>query len=472
MNLTMETVLNRSGRNKSSASTLNFVSRAEALGRVAEDTSKLGGDMMDFMRRLWPICRCLAGPSIRETFDIIGEHVPLTKYRFNSGDEIFDWTVPKEWTIREAYIRGPSGEKIIDFNDNNLHVVSYSLPVHERMTLDQLRPHLYTVPSLPDAIPYITSYYKETWGFCLTHRQMEALPAEGEYEVFIDSTLENGTLELREGVVGPEAAPEVLFSTYCCHPSMANNELSGPVIQTFLYRCLSSLPALGRRYRFVFLPETIGALAYLSQKGEHLREHLVAGYEITCCGDHGPVNYKKSRRGDSLADRAAAHVLKHCAPAGKDVFVHEYFPDAGANERQYNSPGFNLPVGSLMRSEYGRYPEYHTSLDNLDFVSAKGMASTLSMYLRLVQVIEMDVRLINLSPYGEPQLGKHGLYVSAGIHPKFDDELRDMLYVLNYSDGEHSLVDIADRLGAPVWRLLPTVARLAKAGLVTLAAPA
>lgn len=425
----------------------------------------LGKDMMALMARLFPICRTLTGSGIRETFDILGEKISLTEESVASGTKVFDWTVPDEWAIRDAYIADADGNRVIDFKNSNLHVVHYSIPVHKHLTLQDLRPHLHTAPDLPDAIPYVTSYYKRDWGFCLSETQLNSLE-EGQYEVMIDSTLEPGRLEWREAAIGPEGAPEVLFSTYCCHPSMANNELSGPVLQTFLCESLSGIENLRYRYRFVFLPETIGAIAYLAKHGDDLRERCVAGYELTCAGDNGPFTYKKSRQGVSLADRAAQHVFSNHLPEDADKVVHDYFPDAGANERQYNSPGFNLPVGSFMRSMYGEYPEYHTSFDNLDFVSAEGMAGSLVSCLRIVQAIELNARYLNTQPNGEPQLGKRGLYVASGIHPKFEDDLRHMLYLLCYCDGESDLLSISEKLECPISQLQHAVLRLANAGLL------
>lgn len=432
---------------------------ARAFDAEVGDTVTRGAGMMALMRRLYPICRSLTGAGIRETFDIVGETVPLRRHQLPTGTQVYDWTVPKEWNIRDAYVKNSRGERVIDFKKNNLHVVGYSAPVRRSMTLGELRPHLHTLPHIPEAVPYVTSYYNETWGFCLSHDQLEALP-EGTYEVVVDSTLDDGTLDFCDTRIGPKGVPEILISTYCCHPSLANNELSGPVLCTALYDILSRIPGLRFAYRFLFLPETIGPLAYLSLFGEEVIERTYAGYVVSCVGDNGPFAYKKSRSGDSPADIAALHVLRHHLPTEAKVTIHDYFPDAGGDERQYNTPGFNLPVGLLSRSNVGTYREYHTSLDNLDFVSAEGMAASLAAYLRIIQTLEMNQKFLNTKPYGEPQLGRRNLYPPPGVHPRFEDELRYIFYLLCYGDGEHDLLAIADMLDRPVWALTNSLEKL------------
>jgi len=438
---------------------------ARALDDAIASAGARGEPMMALMRRLFPICRSLTGAGIRETFDIIGETVPLTRHRVPTGAKVYDWTVPKEWNIRDAYVKNECGERVIDFQVSNLHVVGYSAPLRRTMTLAELKPHLHSLPQVPEAVPYMTSYYKETWGFCLSHNQLEALP-EGSYEVVIDSALEDGFLDLCDARIGPDDGPEILISTYCCHPSIANNELSGPVLTTFLYDVLSRIPGLRFAYRFLFLPETIGPNAYMSLFGDQVMARTYAGYVVSCVGDEGPYTYKKSRRGNSPADLAALHVLRHHSPAGAEILIHDYFPDAGGDERQFNSPGYNLPVGSLLRSNAGTYREYHTSLDDLDFVSASGMAESLAAYLRIIQTLETNLCFRNTKPYGEPQLGKYGLYPSMGVHPRFEDEVRYLLYLLCYGDGEHDLMAIADMLDRPVWALTEGIEKLMKAGLL------
>ena len=347
---------------------------------------QLGEDMMDLIRRLFPICRSITGDGVRETLTILRDRIDLNIREVPSGYQAFDWTVPREWNIRDAYVKNQQGERVIDFQKSNLHVLNYSAPVSEFMTLEELRPHLYTRPDLTDAIPYLTSYYEERWGFCLSQNHLDALP-DSRYEVVIDSSLTDGHLTFADSILTGSSNREILFSTYVCHPSMANNELSGRVLLAFLYDILSRWERR-HTYRFVYAPETIGALVYLSQEGEHLRGHLDAGYVATCVGDAGPFTYKRSWRGDTKADKVAEHCLKHL-DGGQPVDVVDFFP-LGSDERQYCSPGFDLPVGSLMRTMYGSFPQYHTSLDNLDFVSAEGMAGTLKAYLRLAQVHELN----------------------------------------------------------------------------------
>jgi aminopeptidase-like protein len=411
-------------------------------------------------RRLWPIPRSLTGPGFRETLAILAETAgPMEIHRWATGEQVLDWTIPDEWAIREAWIRGLGGERVVDVADHTLHVLGYSEPVRRVMRLDELQPHLHSLPDLPEAIPYVTSYYRRRWGFCLAHSVRERL-VDGEYEVCIDSDLGPGHLEVGEVVIegGDE---EVLFSTYCCHPSMANNELSGPVIAAHLAAAVRALPARRYTYRFLFLPETIGSIAYLARFGDRLRERLAAGYVITCAGDPGPFTYKRSRRGDSLADRVAEHVL-----AGVAHRVVDFFP-TGSDERQFCSPGFDLPVGSLMRTMYATYPEYHTSLDDLSFVTAEALGGSLAMYRAIVAALEANETLTATAPYGEPQLGKRGLYPSMGGPREVDQALTDMMWLLNLCDGTRDLLAVAERAARPLSALAPVAARLVQGGLLS-----
>ena len=443
-----------------------LVSCAKSFDEAVESAEMHGDDMMEKMARLFPICRSLTGAGIRETFDIIGETVPLRRHKIATGEKVYDWTVPKEWNIKDAYIKNSKGEKIVDFNKNNLHVVGYSTPIRTKLSLADLRPHLHTLPNVPEAVPYITSYYTERWGFCLSQNQLDSLE-EDTYEVVIESTLEDGFLELCDARIGPEDSPEIVVATYCCHPSIANNELSGPVLTTKLYEILSGINDLRFSYRFLFMPETIGPIAYMSMFGEELKSQVHAGYVVSCVGDDGPYTYKKSRRGNSAADISALHMLRYLPTENSEILIHDFFPDAGGDERQYNSPGFNLPIGSLLRSNAGTYREYHTSLDNLDFVSARGMAGSLSAYLRIFQTLEMNTKLLNIKPNGEPQLGKYGLYPGPGVHPRFEDEMRYILYLLCYADGENDLMAIADMVERPIWALTGAIDKLAIAQLIS-----
>jgi aminopeptidase-like protein len=381
--------------------------------------------------------------------------MPLEIFEVPSGEKVLDWTVPREWNIRDAYIAAGDGTRVVDFKKCNLHVVNYSHPVHRSMPLSQLRPHLFTLPEHPDWIPYRTTYYKEDWGFCLTHNQMLALE-DGEYEVCIDSTLENGHMTFGECYLPGRCAEEVLISCHTCHPSLANDNLSGLVVATFLAKHMS---ARDRRYsyRFVFLPGTIGAITWLARNLEAVGR-IRHGLVLTCLGDAGGFHYKRSRRGDAEIDRAAAQVLRHSGEPGEILEFSPY----GYDERQYCSPGFNLAVGCLMRSVWGTFPEYHTSADNLDFIHPERLASSLEVCAAIVEVLETNRRYSNLSPYGEPQLGRRGLYGSPGG----ETETMARLWVLNLSDGQHSLLDIAERSGLPFPAVHTAAESLCQKGLL------
>lgn len=420
--------------------------------------------MVAVVERLLPLRRSLTGEGVRRTLDVLGEIVPFERIRVPSGTRCFDWTVPDEWTIREAYIEDPSGARIVDLDRSSLHVVSYSRPIDAVMDIAELRPHLYSLPDRPRAIPYRTTYYRDDWGFCLADEQLRSL-GPGSYRVRIDATLAPGHLDLALAALGPEGAPEILFTSYVCHPAMANNELSGPVILALLYRALSGVAGLRHRYRFLLGPETIGALAFLAREGDRLKERLVAGYVLTCIGDDGPYTYKRSRRGDSAGDRAAVHAIAHAAD-GRETKIMDFDPSDGSDERQYCSPGFDLPMGNLARSIYGTFPEYHTSLDDLRVVTASGLAGSLAAALRVAQTLELSRRLVRTEPRGEPQLGRRGLYPTIGGAGQIDREVRRLLHLLNWSDGHDDLTRIADRLGEPVWDLAVAAGRLMDADLL------
>jgi aminopeptidase-like protein len=415
--------------------------------------------MHDLATELFPITRSLTGPGYRRTLELLeGVTGPMQRHAFATGERVHDWEIPREWTLRDAWIKGPDGATVVALDDSNLHVVGYSTPVHARMGLAELDEHLHSLPQQPAAIPYRTSYYAERWGFCLTDEQRSALP-EGEYEVLVDADLEPGAVELGEVVVEGSGAGEVLLWTYCCHPSMANNELSGPVVAAHLAALLRARDTPPRHtYRIVFGPETIGAIAYLSRFGERLSERLVAGYVLTCLGDPGPFTYKRSRRGDSLADRAAEHVLAHLdAPHG----VLDFEP-VGSDERQFCSPGYDLPVGSLMRTMYGVYPEYHTSLDDLSFITPRALGETLDAYVRIVDALEANETLIGTVLFGEPQLGRRGLYPSTGgpSAALSAGRQRDMMFLLSFCDGRRDLLAAAEASGRPIAELAATAALL------------
>jgi aminopeptidase-like protein len=423
----------------------------------------VGGRMYALAAKLFPITRCLAGPGFRETLDVLERTCgPLERHRFATGERVFDWVIPREWTIREAWIKGPDGRTVVSLQRSNLHVVSHSAPVHARLELDELQRHLHSLPEQPDAIPYRTSYYREAWGFCLSDRARAALP-RGRYEVLIDSELRPGHLELGELTIEGCSREEVLLSTYCCHPSMANNELSGPVLCAHLAAWLRSRAERPRyTYRFLFGPETIGAIAYLSRFGERLRRSLAAGYVVTCVGDPGPFTYKRSRRGDSLADRVAEHVLAHADTAHE---ILDFFP-SGSDERQYCSPGFDLPVGSLMRSMYGTYPEYHTSLDDLTLITPRALGESLAMYQHIVEALEGNVTLVSTMPYCEPQLSSRGLYPASGGGLAGHQRVHDTNWLLNLCDGSVDLLAVAERAGRPVRELEPLARSLLAHGLL------
>jgi aminopeptidase-like protein len=406
-----------------------------------KDVSEVGKDMYDFAAKLYPICRSITGDGIRQTLSVIGKRIPLEIHEVPSGTKVFDWIVPKEWNILDAYIIRPDGKRIAEFQKCNLHVLNYSAPIRRRMPLSELRPHLFTIPEKPDWIPYRTSYYKEDWGFCISHNEMLALE-EGEYEVCIDSTLKDGSLTYGECFIRGESTDEVLISSHACHPSLANDNLSGLAVATELAKA-----ALGRdlrySYRFVFIPGTIGAITWLARNREAAQQ-VRHGLVLTGLGDKGQFHYKKSRRGNAEIDRAVAHILAHL---GESAEVLEFSP-YGYDERQYCSPGFNLAVGCLMRSVWGSFPEYHTSADNLDFIYPKQLAESFRVCAAVFHVLENNRTYRNLQPYCEPQLGRRNLYRSTGGE-SISDEIHARLWLLNLSDGEHSLLDIAERSGLP-----------------------
>jgi aminopeptidase-like protein len=412
--------------------------------------------------RLWPILRSITGDGVRETLTILSEIAPLCRIEVASATKVFDWTVPPEWVVREAYVLTPKGERILDVRENNLHLLNYSAPFRGTLSRAQLDAHLHSLPEQPRAIPYVTSYYERRWGFCISQHQRDQLP-EGDYEVVIDTEHMQGSLSIGEAVLPADgdSEGEVLISTYTCHPSLANNELSGPLVAAFLHRRLSRWPSRRLTYRFVFAPETIGAVAYLSMCGEHLRQSLLAGYVVTCVGAGDRFTLKRSRRGDTLADRAALHVLNQSPEQPR---VLDFFP-SGSDERQYCSPGFNLPVASVMRLMYGTYPEYHTSLDNRELISSRSLQESIDVYERILRVLETNRSYISRMPMCEPQLGPRNLYGTLGTREStgFTDAV---LWVLNYADGEHDLLAVAEMSGIALPDLARAAAACHEAGLV------
>jgi aminopeptidase-like protein len=409
--------------------------------RAGLDPVATGEDLHALVARLYPICRSITGPGVRETLRILGERLPLEVHEVPTGTQVLDWTVPREWAIRDAYVADGAGRRLIDFRASNLHVLNYSVPVRARMTLDELRPHLFTLPDQPTRIPYRTSYYNENWGFCLAHEALDRFAEDETYEVVIDATLADGSLSYGEcAIEGSEPGSEVLVSAHVCHPSLCNDNLSGIAVAARLAELLAGSEHR-HTYRFVFVPGTIGSIAWLARNRD-AAARVVAGLVLTGVGDPGPPSYKRSRRGDALIDRAMAHVI------GADGPVRDFSP-WGYDERQYGSPGFDLPVGVLARTQHGTYPEYHTSGDDLGFVRPESLADSLDRALAAFDILERDGRFENVSPFGEPQLGRRGLYGAiGGASDKRSQELA-MLWVLNQSDGTRSLLDISARAGIP-----------------------
>jgi aminopeptidase-like protein len=417
-----------------------------------------------YFDKLWPICRSITGDGVRETLSILQEIAPIEIKEVPSGKKVFDWNVPQEWNVRSAYIITPTGEKIADLHVNNLHLVSYSEPVDTTMDWEELKGHLHFNSELPDAIPYVTSYYKKRWGFCISKNEYDRLPKSGSYKVFIDSELKDGSMTYGEIILPGPTQEEIFFSTYVCHPSMANNELSGPLVQALLYQKIAALPHRKYTYRFVFIPETIGAIAYLSEHGMTMKERVKAGYVITCVGDAGDFHYKKSRRGNSLADKAVIHYLSQ---QPHPFHLRDYRPD-GSDERQYCSPGFNLPVGSLMRTPYYEYPYYHTSLDNKSFIDFEKMAASVEAYAHVAAILELNEVYYNQIMFCEPQLGSRGMYPSSLTHDSSRAYIDRVLHLLNYSDGEHDLIDIANIFGADLLSFREALAACIEKNLLAL----
>jgi aminopeptidase-like protein len=410
--------------------------------------------MHAFMRELFPVCRSITGEGVRETLAAVGRRIPLDLHEVPSGTRVLDWTVPDEWNIEDAYI-AKDGRRVVDFRESNLHVVNYSEPLRAVMPLADVRPHLHTLPEHPDWVPYRTSYYSRTWGFCLSQRQLDAFE-EGEYEVVIDSTLEPGSLTYGECFLPGEREEEVLLTTHICHPSLANDNLSGIALLTEIGARLQDAPR-SLSYRLLFIPGTIGSITWLA-RNEALVSKIVGGLVLACVGDRAPLTYKRSRRGDALIDRAAAYVLR------RNGNLADFVP-WGWDERQFNSPGFDLPIGSLCRSREGEFEEYHSSADDVELVRPEQLAAALDTVLEILDVVDTDRRYLNLAPKGEPQLGKRGLYPKMG-GPAAEEEQLAMLWVLNQSDGGRSLLDVAERSGIPFATISAAAARLREAGLL------
>ena len=422
----------------------------------------IGREIHVFAEQLWKINRSLTGEGVRETLKHIKEHLPSLEVKsVASGTKVFDWTVPKEWIVREAYIITPEGKRICDFNENNLHLLGYSIPFNGKVSLEELQRHLYSLPEQPDAIPYITSYYKERWGFCISNASREKL-TEGEYEVCIDTNLFEGCLNYGEVVIPGECSKEIFLSTYICHPSMANNELSGPTVVTYLAKWLSQLKTRRYTYRIVFIPETIGSITYLSENYQDLKKKVVAGYNVSCVVDDRAYSYLPSRNGKTISDKVARHVLKWIDSS----YVSYKWIDRGSDERQYCAPGIDLPIASIMRTKYGRYPEYHTSLDNLiDVVTPKGLDGGYWALLRALELLEKNYKY-KINVLCEPQMGKRGLYPTLSTE-KSGDEVKVKMTFISYCDGEHDLLEIADLIGVASWDLYELVEKLKSHDLIS-----
>jgi aminopeptidase-like protein len=412
----------------------------------------VGKEIYDFAKELWPINRSITGKGVRETLNQISNHIPNLKIKsVPSGTEVFDWTVPREWLVREAYIITPSGKKICDFLKNNLYLMGYSTPFKGSLTLNELKKHLYSLPDQPDAIPYITSYYKERWGFCIAHKDFEMLE-EGDYKIVIDSELFNGELNYGELLIKGKSENEIFLSTYVCHPSMGNNELSGPTVVTFLAKWLQEDRNLENSYRIIFIPETIGSITYLSLNYKEMKDKIIAGFNVSCVGDDRAYSFLPSRDGNTLSDKIAQHILKWTDSS----YIKYTWLDRGSDERQYCAPGIDLPVASILRTKYGEYPEYHTSLDDLKtVVSAKGLDGGYRAIRNALEAIEKNKKF-KCTILGEPQMGKRGLYPTLSTKHG-DKKVALMMDLVSLCDGKTDLIDIAETLDVPIWDLYEIV---------------
>tara|TARA_B100000795_G_scaffold205792_1_gene159291 strand:- start:6795 stop:8072 length:1278 start_codon:yes stop_codon:yes gene_type:complete len=397
-------------------------------------------ELEEYFDRLWPICRSITGAGLRDSFKILQDVIPLELHEIATGDRVFDWEVPKEWNINSAYLIAPDGRKIADFSVNNLHLVNYSIPQNTEIEWEELKPHLHYLKEQPNAIPYLTTYYKETWGFCMSYEDYLTLPKTGKYQVIINSSLKAGSLTYGEVLLPGSSNKEILISSYLCHPSMANNELSGPLATAFLYKKLAQLKERKYSYRFVVAPETIGVICFLNKRGEHLKRHMKAGYVLTCCGDGGKLNFKRSKNRHDEVNVIAEHILTY---ESQEHSVRG-FSVGGSDERQYCSPGFNLPVGSFMRTPYQEYREYHTSLDNKEFIDFKALSNTVNIVYNVCNAFEVNSKPFCHIQECEPQLGKRGLYPSSFNPEENRTLIHRRMHLLTYSDGKHSLLEIAE----------------------------
>jgi aminopeptidase-like protein len=421
----------------------------------------IGKEIHNFAVKLWPLNRSITGEGLRETLYQISKYLPALNIKsVKSGTKVFDWVVPKEWSVKEAYIITPSGEKICDFSKNNLHLVGYSIPFVGSISFDDLKEHLYTLSDQPNAIPYVTSYYKERWGFCLSQDQFNKLK-KGTYKVVVDTTLFDGELNYGELLIKGKSDKEIFLSSYICHPSMANNELSGPTVLTFLAKWLQEIRDINYSYRIIFIPETIGSITYLSQNYKEMKNKIFAGFNVTCVGDERAYSYVPSRNGYTISDLIAKHVLKWT----DQNFIEYSWLDRGSDERQYCAPGIDLPIASILRTKYGVYPEYHTSLDNLkDVVTPKGLNGGYWAVRKAIEAIERNKKY-KVSILCEPQMSKRGLYPTLSIK-RGDEEDKLIMDFISLCDGENTLLEISDRLNVPIWNLYDMVDKLEKISVV------
>ncbi|MBR6158798.1 MAG: DUF4910 domain-containing protein, partial [Lachnospiraceae bacterium] len=419
-----------------------------------------GKEMFALAAELFPICRSITGDGVRKTFEILRRYMPDMKlFEVASGTKVFDWTIPDEWNIRDAYIEDEAGNRIVDMKVNNLHVMGYSVPVDEWMELSELKEHIFTLKDQPDWIPYCTSYYKERWGFCMSEKQLQALP-EGRYHAYIDSTLAPGSLTYGELLIPGESREEIFFSSYICHPSMANNECSGPVVMTKLAQYISGMKNRRYSYRLVLVPETIGAITYISRNLEVMKKNIIAGFNVTCVGDDRAYSIVHSRYANTLADRVLMNVL-----SGQDPDFCEYsYLERGSDERQYQAPGVDIPLVCFCRTKYHIFPEYHTSADNLDIISPDGLAGSLDVLIKCIEALENDHKY-RIKCLCEPQLGRRGLMPTMSNKESYKDTLI-LKDISAYADGTNDIFELSDHIGHPVADMLPTIKKMVDAGLL------
>ncbi len=429
-------------------------------------------ELFGLLEQLFPITRSITGQGVRTSLAILQEHAPLNIVEYSSGTKVYDWTIPKEWNIQDAYIADENGNRIVDYQENGLHVVGYSIPINSKMSFTELLPYLHTLPNLPNAIPYRTSYYKESWGFCLTQNQLDTMDHSADYEVVIRSELTEGSLVLGEALLKGESEKELLISTYCCHPWMANDNQSGMVVATFLHRYLAQKKKLRYSYRFVWLPETIGAITYLAHN-EEVMKAIEGGFVISCCGGQGKISYKETYLGNHLMDRA---VMLAFRDQGIEPWMRPFAPD-GSDERQYSMPAFRIPMCTISKDKYYDYRYYHTSLDDLEFVSGDNLLATYRLYIDAIEILEKNVTYKTLMPYCEPQLGRRGLYplTGGGVNQSVNDEesvnsvsaqLDAITWMMFLADGGADLVTIAERSGQPIDSLFEAAEKLKEKGLL------